>query len=353
MQRRHFLAGAAWPFAPDDSDLWRAGEGGYHTYRIPAAVRTRRGAILAFCEGRRGSASDTGDIDVLLRRAARPGAPWSETRVIANFGSDTVGNPAPVVDRREGAVHLLLTRNPGRVTEKEIVAGTAPETRTVWTTVSRDEGLTWSEPRDITAQVKRPDWNWYATGPCNGIQLRTGRLLIPCDHIASGGAMGSHVIYSDDRGRTWQIGGTVGPQCNESTVAELAAGELLLNMRSYRGDHRRLVSRSRDSGLTWTPPAPDDALVEPVCQASLLRVGRTLLFSNPAAETRRNLTVKSSPDGGRTWRDVAVIHPGPSAYSNLVALDRGRVGLLYECGDRSPYERIAWTTFSLSPRHSA
>jgi sialidase-1 len=159
--------------------------------------------------------------------------------------------------------------------------------------------------------------------------------------------MWSHVVYSDDRGETWKLGGTAGPKCNECTVAETPDGTLLLNMRSYSGTNRRMVSRSRDGGLSWTLPETDDGLIEPVCQASLIRAGKRLVFSNPASEKRVNMTVKVSEDGGRTWQVLRTVHAGPSAYSNLVDLGRNRVGLLYECGDRNPYESIAWTTISL------
>lgn len=343
MLRRHFLAAAAFAFAAESRPVWRAGEGGYHTYRIPAVVRSKKGTLLAFCEGRRGGSSDSGDIDLLLKRSTDEGATWSETQVVADLGADTIGNPAPVVDRRDGAIHLLLTRNAGHVKEKEIIERTVQETRTVWTTVSRDDGRTWATPREITSDVKPAEWTWYATGPCNGIQLRSGRLLIPCDHVRADKSMWSHVIYSDDRGETWKLGGSAGPACNESTVVELADGALMLNMRSYAKKNRRAVSRSRDRGLTWTEPKLDEALIEPVCQASLLRVGKSLLFSNPASEKRVNLTVKLSQDDGRTWRALQTVHPGPAAYSNLVELKRG-IGLLYERGDRGPYEEIVWTT---------
>jgi sialidase-1 len=348
MTRRLFLAaapGAA--LAAGDTVVWRAGEGGYHTYRIPAAVRSKKGTLLAFCEGRREGSGDSGDIDLLLKRSSDNGTTWSDTEVLADLGTDTVGNPAPVVDRRDGAIHLLLTRNPGKVKEKEIIEGTTTATRTVWATVSHDDGRSWDPPREITREVKAAEWTWYATGPCNGIQLRSGRLIVPCDHVTPDKQMWSHVVYSDDGGNVWKTGGTAGPQCNECTVAELSDGTLLLNMRSYSGKHRRAVSRSRDGGQTWSPPEPDEALVEPVCQASLIRAGKRLVFSNPASEKRENMTVKVSNDNGRTWRVLRVVHPGPSAYSNLVDLGGNRAGLLYERGGTNPYESIVWTTVSL------
>ncbi len=343
-----WIRGAEGP--PASIDVFTSGEGGYHTYRIPALVRSEKGTLLAFCEGRRGASSDWGDIDLLLRRSRDGGRTWLPAVVVADFGADTIGNPAPVVDRRTKTIWLLLTRNPGDVPEKQIAAGLSGPTRTVWVTSSRDDGLTWSAPVDITAAVKQPEWSWYATGPVNGIQLRSGRLVIPCDHDWNGRHY-SHVIYSDDRGKTWQLGGTAGPGCNESTVVEQADGTLMLNMRSYAGRNRRAVSLSRDRGLTWSPPTDDEALLEPVCQASLIACGkgksRVLLFSNPADRKRVNMTVRLSRDEGRNWVASRTIFSGPSAYSNLVALQGDEVGLLYEKGERGPYERITFVRFFL------
>jgi sialidase-1 len=274
-------------------------------------------------------------------------------QTVADLGDDTVGNPAPVVDWKSGAILLLLTRNPGTDTERQIVEGIAPVGRTVWLTRSIDDGVTWSDPVEITAQTKRPEWTWYATGPGNGIQLRSGRLVIPCDHIRRDNrAMHSHVIYSDDGGRSWAIGGVAEERTNESAAAEARDGGVILNMRSYHGHNRRAVQRSRDGGITWSPLEFAETLIEPVCQASLVsgvRPGRkpdgTLLFSNPASTKRERLTVRFSPDDGRSWPASKVLHEGPAAYSSLAVLRDGAIGLLYERGDRTAYERITFARF--------
>jgi sialidase-1 len=346
----------AWGAAPQQVEVFTAGEGGYHTYRIPALITSSKGTLLAFCEGRRNSASDTGNIDLLLRRSNDGGRTWQPLQTIADFGEDTIGNPAPVVERKTGAIILLLTSNPGRATEKGITERATQERRTVWITRSTDDGQTWSKPQDITASTKLPDWTWYATGPGNGIQTRSGRLVIPCDHNTAGANVRySHVIYSDDRGQTWKIGGTAEEKTNESAVAELKDSSLLLNMRSYHGKNRRAVQRSRDGGLTWQSPLTlDETLIEPVCQASLVAAvppgkksnGR-LLFSNPAATTRTKMTVRLSEDDGRTWASSRVIHEGPAAYSSLAVLPGRSIGLLYERGESRPYERITFARFGL------
>jgi len=333
------------------TDLFVAGEGGYHTYRIPALAVTRAGTLLAFCEARKHSAADSGDIDIVLQRSLDGGETWEPSRIIADAGADVFGNPCPVVERATGTIWLPLCWNLAEGAEPLIIRGEAP--RTVWLTHSGDDGLTWSPPIEITASVKRPDWTWYATGPGHGIQLASGRLVIPCDHAvlgvdpASHAHFGSHVIYSDDRGASWQIGGVLSGRVNECAVAELADESLYLNMRSYHGANRRAYARSHDGGQSWLVVALDDALVEPVCQAGLVRYpspgkdASWLLFSNPASTRRERMTVRLSRDGGRSWVAQRRLHTGPAAYSDLAVTPDGTICCLYERGEHGPYERVS------------
>ncbi|MEY3021645.1 MAG: Sialidase precursor [Planctomycetota bacterium] len=344
--------GARWEIAAR-ADVFRSGEGGADTYRIPSVVATKSGALLAFAEARRGSASDTGDIDLVVRRSEDGGASWSEIEVVWDDGANTCGNPCPVVDPATGEVVLLATRNLGVDHEPRIIDGTSKGTRTVWVLRSADDGRTWSAPEEITATAKHPDWTWYATGPGAGIALERGahrgRLVVPCDHIEDGTKRYlSHVIWSDDHGKTWSLGGSSpSDQVNECEVLERADGTLLLNMRNYdRTKRARQICESADGGATWTAQRFDETLVEPICQASLRRLSwpskdgspGLVAFSNPAsAGARERMTVRFSEDDGRTWPESLVVHDKGAAYSCLVALPAGEVGLLYEADG---YRRI-------------
>ncbi len=330
--------------------VFTSGEDGYHTYRIPSLLVTRKGTLLAFCEGRRAGQGDHGDIDLLVKRSEDGGENWSDQRVIyGEAGEVTIGNPCPVVDQRNGTIWMPFCR----------------ENNLVLMMKSEDDGQSWSAPTDITKDVKRPTWKWYATGPGVGIQLErgdhAGRLVIPCDHREHEGYdCGSHVIYSDDGGTTWQIGEVIKPGANECQAVELLDGSLLLNMRMQTDSNgRRGTTRSKDGGLSWSALSHDENLPCPKCQASLIRMPSDsedrLLFTNPVAEDspgpdygkRANMTLRISNDAGASWTEKSVLHEGPAAYSSLAALQGGDAGCLYEGGAESQYEHIFFERISL------
>ncbi|MGI6339356.1 MAG: sialidase family protein [Bacteroidales bacterium] len=336
--------------------LFRSGTDGYNTFRIPAIIATRKGTLLAFAEGRKNSSSDTGDIDMVMKRSEDNGKTWSKLEVLRDDGINVCGNPAPVIDKKTGNIYLLSTWNLGSDHEADIISGKSSDTRRVFVMVSEDDGRNWSQAKEITSSVKCKNWTWYATGPCHGIQVMKGkyrgRMIIPCDHMeAETEKYFSHIIFSDDHGRTWQMGGTTTQdQVNECTVAEISGGRLLLNMRNYdRTKKSRMITLSNDGGVSWNDICPDPVLVEPICQASLLTYALRgkkpgiLLFSNPANEENRiNMTLRVSYNDGKSWPVSKVLHAGPSAYSDLVSLRSGDIGILYEAGEESPYEGIVF-----------
>jgi len=337
------------------TDVFVSGTEGYHTFRIPALLCTQRGTLLAFCEGRKRSSSDHGDIDLVLKRSEDGGKTWSGLVLLYEEGGNaniTIGNPCVVQDQDTGIIWLAFCRNNDRV----------------FVTWSLDDGRTWSKPKEITGSVKPRRWGWYATGPGVGIQVLKGRyrgrLIIPCDHREKHDgkwAKFSHVFFSDDHGRTWKLGGSVAPHTDECQVVECPGDRLLINMRNYWGVEggkpqwggMRAVAESTDGGAVWTGLRFDPTLIEPICQASMIRFSfpeagtpSRILFSNPASKKRRDhMTVRLSYDEGRTWPLSRCIYPGSAAYSCLTVLKDGRVGLLFE---RDNYSKISFTAFSLS-----
>ncbi|WP_020667321.1 sialidase family protein [Amycolatopsis nigrescens] len=346
--------------------LFKAGTDGYSCFRIPAIVRAKDGALLAFAEGRVKDCGDDGNIDLVLKRSADGGRTWGPVQVVARGDGDTRGNPSPIVDERTGRVVLLTTFNPGD----------NDHDRRPFVQYSDDSGASWTAPRELSAQISRPEWNrWYATGPMHGIQLRrgphAGRLVVGVNHETVDGTRGIYgaaLVYSDDGGTTWQIGAdvesddnTVKPQ--EMSVVELTDGRLYVAARDQNGtDHgHRAFATSGDGGQSYQAPfATIPELTAPIIQASTLRLhardqgDRTnrILFSSPAhPASREAMTVRSSTDEGRSWESWQrgkVISYDFAAYSDLVQLGDSEIGLLYEAGTRSAYEAIRWARFNES-----
>jgi sialidase-1 len=329
-----------------ESVPFTSGTAGYASYRIPAIVKAKN-TLLAFAEGRRGGSSDTGDIDIVLRHSTDGGCTWGPQQVVTDQATNTIGNPAPVIDPKTGDVVLLSVRN-GPVSEAQILRGEAgPEdSRRVFLQRSTDDGKTFSTPTEITATAKLENWRWYATTPGHAIALRSGRLLVPANHS----------LYSDDGGRTWQVGyvddnpdGYL--NVNESTAAQLPDGRVYFNTRDHNGTApgTRADAYSSDGGQTLDKPfRPQATLIGPVVQASVLSAGNTLIYSgaaDPAA--RAAMTIRTSQDQGKTWQSSLAISGLPAAYSDLVQIDRNTLGLLYETGDFSANETITFRRIPL------
>ncbi|RKN47236.1 exo-alpha-sialidase [Streptomyces hoynatensis] len=350
-----------------------SGEGGYDTYRIPAAVTTPAGTVLAFAEGRVGGAGDSGDIDVVVRRSTDGGCTWGPLSVVAAGQGDTRGNPTPVVDPATGRLVLLTCYNSGAVSEAQIVRGevTPEQSRRVFVQYSEDDGRTFSAPREITGDVKPGNWRWYATGPGHATALtrgpHAGRLVVPANHSIAppeGSAdtgqepryYGSHALYSDDGGLSWRVGyvdatydGYI--NSNESSAAQLPDGRVYFSSRDQNGSSpgNRVDAYSADGGeslVDGTYAVQETLGRVPVVQAAVLQTswrGGPLLFSGPSNPSAREaMTLWRSDDAGRTFRPVTTFSTAPAAYSDLVEAAGHRIGVLYETGAAGPYERIEY-----------
>ncbi|MEU6820077.1 sialidase family protein [Streptomyces atriruber] len=349
---------------------------GYACYRIPAVVRTTKGTLLAFAEGRVNDCSDAGDIDLVLKRSHDGGRTWGPLQVINEGGGDTHGNPAPVVDRETGRVLLAETYNTGRTDGKNC---DVPCDRTPHLQYSDDDGLSWSEPRDLSEEILPENWNsWYATGPVHGIQLtrgrHAGRLVFTANTETWNGsrvtANHAALIVSDDGGDHWKIGatdsypipedGTFRQKPSEMTVTERPDGAVYVSGREQDGTDlgHRTHTVSWDGGTSFTAPfraIPD--LYTPQVQGSTLQFGKRMLLACPGdPDRRRTMQIRSSYDGGRTWDSVdrgTTVTTDWSGYSDLVRADGAHVGLLYEGGAVDARDEIRFARFTedwLTPR---
>jgi sialidase-1 len=337
---------------------------GYHTFRIPSVV-AKGSVVLAFCEGRLHGSGDAGEIEIVLRRSLDGGRTWLPLQVVSAVPGKTCGNPVPVVDPASGDIVLVTVENGADAVEMSLARGTDPESgRRVFVQRSTDDGVTWSPTVEITGQVKPADWGWYATGPCHGIALRSGRLVVPANHSFVPSEPvddlirlnGGHCIVSDDGGITCSVGfvdRNDGPEinANETAVAELPDGRLYFNARNHQGTGpARVHAWSSDGGLTLDAPyvgIPE--ITAPGIQGSVLTLpdGRLLLSTPVDPSVRRDLTVFVSADAGRTWQPGLVVHSAMAGYSDLVLLPDGSVGIFYEAGETSSFATLRFATFAL------
>jgi len=358
-----------------------SGTDGYQTFRIPAIINLPNGELLAFCEGRVNGMDDYGDIDLVMKRSSDQGKTWSPLQVVAEEGHMQLSNPGPVVDLTDPAFphgRIFLFYNTGTTKESDIIKGKG--IKRCYYKTSADGGHTWDAPVDITLQIHRPkqpetdtafnfadDWRYYANTPGHVMQFREGtfkgRIFIAANHsagpaVAHAAHYVAHGYYTDDHGKTFKLGNSIAfPGSNESMAAELSDSKLMMNSRNQnRQDIKaRVVSVSSDGGATWDTTYRDLQLTDPVCQGSILNVGRAgkkniLAFCN-AADTleRDNLTLRISFDDGKTWKRRYVIYKGKgpqkagyayAAYSDIVQLEKKKIGILYE---KDHYSSIVFT----------
>ncbi len=342
-------------------DVFVNGHDGYPAFRIPALVTTKRGSLLAFAEGR-ATLRDHAENDIVMKRSTDGGRTWGALQLVHEDGGNSLGNPTAVIVRETGRVLMMYQRYAKGFDEHKAEPGLdGPRVCRTLLQHSDDDGVTWSKPVEITAQVKRPtEVTSTATGPGIGIQLargkHTGRILMPFNQ----GPFGKWKVYaviSDDGGRSWRHGETAAEEAkgfaNEVQFVELTDGSVMLNARNQGGGEKlRKISISRDGGETWSTTQHDTALIEPVCQASILRhpgngdpAKDVLLFSNPATQTgRTNGTIRLSRDDGKTWAASRVLYPGGFAYSCLASLPDGSAGCLFE---RDGTKKISFARFTV------
>ncbi len=355
-----------------------SGTEGHKSYRIPAIIDLPNGELLAFAEGRVHGAGDFGDINIVMKRSRDKGKTWSALQYIAEFDTLQCGNPAPVVDLTDPRYpkgRIFLFYNTGNNHEGEVRKGKGY--KQVWYKTSTDGGHTWSEAVDITLHVHRPkqpqidprfnfneDWRTYANTPGHAMQFRSGkykgRIYVAANHSAGPPQSKStdydaHGFYTDDHGETFHLGASLAlPGSNESTSAEISGGRLMINSRNQKGDIRsRIVGISSDGGQSWDTVYFDRNLPDPVCEGTILTLSKRkpseniIAFCNAADEKNRDhLTLRISYDDGRTWKKKIEIYSNPSrrdasAYSDIVQLDKKRIGVLFE---KDGYSQIVFTT---------
>lgn len=335
-----------------NTDVFVSGQGGYHTYRIPAVEAGPDGSLVAFAEARKYSADDPGfgkqEIDLVFKRSTNNGATWSPMTVIEHAGEFwSAANPATLLDKTNSRLWVFYLRSrPGRSTDTSRPGTDDMQTLARW---SDDSGQSWSEPIDLTAvgrDLNDKDWRASVPGPGGAIQTRSGRLVVPMWKTPPA----NFTIFSDDHGRTWQRGQFVPRKQggDENQLLELSDGHLLMDIRQNSGAHRWLAE-STDGGQTWAEPRPGLAVTPVMCaieRFGLKAAGddhNCILWTGPKGPDRRRLVIRWSDDEARTFAHERLISDDFAAYSDLTVLKDKTIGVLWERGVESGYQFITFT----------
>lgn len=314
-------------------------------YRIPSMVTAKNGDLILAIDERVphcGDLKNSKDINIVLRRSTDNGKTWSPIQKIIDFPfGESASDPSMVVDKKTGNIFMFYNYM-NLKTEKDVYYFHVIK--------SSDNGKTWSKPQDITKNLSKEGWQndfkFITSG--QGIQTKSGRLL----HCLVNLSKGLFVFESNNHGKSWNLLENSVGKVDESKIIELANNQLMVNSRVNKKGSRS-VFISSDKGISWQEQKNTQQLIDPSCNASIIRYTskkdgfnkNRLLFVNPKSGSKReNLTVRISYDEGKTWSEGKTIYKGESAYSTLTILKNGDIGLFFE---KDGYTKNVFTSFSL------
>lgn len=329
-----------------------------HTYRIPALATTPKGTLLCVYDMRRRKRRDLQeDIDIGLSRSTDGGRTWEPPRVIMDMGEfdglpqeeNGCSDPGIVVDQQTGEIFcggMWMWGKPGKHqwdgdgSEPGYEIGKSAQFLMV---SSKDDGLTWTKPENMTRKLKKAEWILMAPSPQAGITLSDGTLVMPGQGRDENDRRFATLIVSRDHGTTWTVGSPSAIGGTECQAVQLDDGSIMLNVRTESPTGFRSVYVTKDLGRTWRPhPTHRKSLIEPNCNGSLLRFDyqedgqpkHILVFANPHSQTGRDHhSIQISFDEGQTWPEEhrLLLDEGKgNGYPSLAQIDDQHVGIVYE-----------------------
>ena len=323
--------------------VFNAGDDGIDSYRIPSLIATKQGTLLLFTEARKLSSTDKTPTDIAVKRSVDNGKSWSEINIIARGGNDAFMDPVAVADWVTGRIFLFTTLWPAN--------DHTSKGNTAWVIISNDDGLTWTQPRNITDEIVASGHYINGFGPGAGIQMKgtayQNRLIIPTRQT-DGKGLKNRTVYSDDHGKTWKIGDKASDG-GEFMIAESPADILIYNLRAGKG--KRTIARSEDGGVSWSKSGIDFGLQSSVdyggCQGSILGVNGLLFYCGPAGglgsdstEDRQYFKIYRSINGGQAWENDYLLYDKAAGYSCIAPLSDGRLAIVFETGDSDGFPKM-------------
>lgn len=328
--------------------VFKGGEDGSKFYRIPALETASDGSLIAITDRRGDSNGDLPNIiSVVAKRSTDGGKTWSAPIYIAKGDAatgKTYGDAAVVRDRNTGDLVCVYSGDQGFWTStQEAHDG-------FYVSFSKDNGLTWTEPKDISDMIYGDNWHGAFAASGSMYQARDGRIMFVANTRLTPERGDFNNIYefvcsSSDGGHTWEVLGRdarvpFAAHGDETKVIENSKGELMLSVRA-RG--RRLFAVSDDNGESWPLEFRSTTLMEPYCNGDIILWtapdGRELMLhsicDNP--KERKNVSVFVSDNDGMTWHKAITLQEGDSAYSSLCVMPDGSVGALVEEAYEQPY----------------
>jgi sialidase-1 len=354
------------------------------TYRLPSLLVTSQGTVLAACQKRLGGGGDFAPSSMVLRRSFDGGKTFEREQTLFEHQGVCTFNGNLVEERNSRTIFACFLSFPQADGPGWFPKTWIPRGGGFSIIKSTDDGQTWSSPIEV---MPRPNAEgWHGAGVFNnnhGVQiergLHKGRLVIAARVFKPGvyeGRAKAGLIYSDDRGETWHVGGVVlkelGDLASEVALGETADGEIYVNCRNSveksvtrpkkAGQaagvpvtfvpHQRIYARSRDGGESFYEEGCHAELYDEPCNAGLAFYppddGRDglQLFSAPVGPRRTQLTGFVSRDGGRTWKAGQIISEKAGGYSDLAVLPDKTILTFYEDHGRMLLARysLAWLT---------